>query len=254
MQLASTYTYLQKELAEVLISEFEGKPQLQGGLEGVCRILLVADAYNVVVLRDHCLHRLAARFNDLAKRTAPLDEQKLFLDFLASIMPKVLTALWKTNLSPMKDSMQTLHYRLHCILHLCCCILQEACTRFSGPECSRLGKSISLNISQVWYLMSWFILWICEAVREVVTHIYLIPIGYRVLGSAYTHAVYSSNIVGTLRHCHILLPVKEPVWGLEETNGCIQQSWSTDNLSIYRAETCWIAALSKCTHSGKLID
>ena len=83
---------MQKELAEVLIDEFEARPNLQGGLEGICRILLVADEFNVAILRDHCLHRLAARFRDLAERTAPLNEQKLFLDFLASIAPKVETS------------------------------------------------------------------------------------------------------------------------------------------------------------------
>lgn len=80
---------MQRELAYCLIREFEERPQLQGGLEGICRLLLVADANSVTTLRDHCLHRLAARFSALAKRTAPQDEQELFMDFLVSIAPKV---------------------------------------------------------------------------------------------------------------------------------------------------------------------
>ena len=79
----------QKELAEALLKKFEERPQLQGGLDGICRLLLTADTYSVPLLRDHCLHRLAARFADLVSRTAPQHEQTLFAQFLQAIAPTV---------------------------------------------------------------------------------------------------------------------------------------------------------------------
>lgn len=45
-----------------MLRKFEARPQLQGGLEGICRLLLIADSYHVPLLRDHCLQRLAARY------------------------------------------------------------------------------------------------------------------------------------------------------------------------------------------------
>ena len=80
---------MQRELAEALLRKFEERPQLQGGLDGVCRLLLTADTYSVPLLRDHCLHRLAARFSDLATRVAPHHEQTLFAQFLQAIAPVV---------------------------------------------------------------------------------------------------------------------------------------------------------------------
>jgi hypothetical protein len=79
----------QRELAEALLRKFEARPQLQGGLEGICRLLLIADAYRVPLLRDHCLHRLAARYTDLARRVAPQQEQILFSQFLLAVAPQV---------------------------------------------------------------------------------------------------------------------------------------------------------------------
>lgn len=81
--------FVQRELAEALMKIFEKRPQLQGGLDGICRLLLIADTYNVPLLRDHCLHMLASRFNDLATRVAPQHEQLLFREFLQAVAPRV---------------------------------------------------------------------------------------------------------------------------------------------------------------------
>ena len=61
-ELVSLNKILQREVADALLRKFEARPQLQGGLEGVCRLLLIADSYHVPLLRDHCLQRLAARY------------------------------------------------------------------------------------------------------------------------------------------------------------------------------------------------
>ena len=79
---------VQREVAESLITRFERQPQLQGGLEGICRLLLEADRFQVVLLRDHCLHRLAARFDSLVA-DAPEQESAVFEAFLAAVAPKV---------------------------------------------------------------------------------------------------------------------------------------------------------------------
>ena len=78
----------QRDIAEALIARFEVRPQLQGGLEGILRLLLIADLYSVTLLRDHCLHRLAARFNTLASNP-PQHERALFDEFLLAVAPKV---------------------------------------------------------------------------------------------------------------------------------------------------------------------
>lgn len=107
---------MQKELAEALLKKFEERPQLQGGLDGVCRLLLAADTYSVPLLRDHCLHRLAARFADLAARIAPQHEQNLFAQFLQAIVPTV-RALSKLQPAPLilssaaKSALKKAHYR-----------------------------------------------------------------------------------------------------------------------------------------------
>lgn len=73
----------------MLIARFEQRPQLQGGLEGLCRLLLAAELYSVPLLRWHCLHRLAARFEALAARTTPRHESDVFAEFLIELAPEV---------------------------------------------------------------------------------------------------------------------------------------------------------------------
>lgn len=87
----------QKQLAEVLISRFEKRPQLQGGLEGICRLLLIADLYNVALLRDHCLYRLAGRFDSLATGSSPQHEAVLFGQFLNAVTPVVSSKMPEYN-------------------------------------------------------------------------------------------------------------------------------------------------------------
>ena len=52
-------------------------------------MLLVADRYGVALLRDHCLHGLAARFEALVEERAPPREREVFEAFVAAVAPQV---------------------------------------------------------------------------------------------------------------------------------------------------------------------
>ena len=73
-------------MAERIIEAWEERlPRL----EPLCRMLLVADRFGVTLLRGHCLHCLAARFEALVEERAPPREREVFEAFVAAIAPQV---------------------------------------------------------------------------------------------------------------------------------------------------------------------
>jgi hypothetical protein len=52
-------------------------------------MMLVADRYGVTLLRDRCLHALAARFGALVQDRAPAHEREVLEAFIAAVAPKV---------------------------------------------------------------------------------------------------------------------------------------------------------------------
>ena len=64
-------------------------------LEPLCRMLLVAERYGVALLRDHCLHCLATRFEALVEERAPPREREVFEAFVAAVAPQVPSSLAK---------------------------------------------------------------------------------------------------------------------------------------------------------------
>lgn len=77
---------MQRRVAERIIEAWELRiPRL----EPLCRMLLVADRYGVTLLREHCLHCLAARFESLAEEWGPPREREVFEAFVAAVAPQV---------------------------------------------------------------------------------------------------------------------------------------------------------------------
>ncbi len=74
-------------MAEAIIAEW---PVCAPELEEMCRMLLVADRYGVTLLRDRCLHALAARFHALVEERAPREEREVFEAFVAAVAPRVI--------------------------------------------------------------------------------------------------------------------------------------------------------------------
>ena len=77
---------VQRRVAERIIEAWE---QRMPRLEPLCRMLLVAERYGVTLLRDHCLHCLAARFEALVEERAPQREREIFEAFVAAVAPQV---------------------------------------------------------------------------------------------------------------------------------------------------------------------
>lgn len=90
----------QRKVAEAIVAEWEAcTPRL----EPMCRMLLVADRYGVTLLRNRCLHALAARFEALVGeraprherevseelKRAPRREREVFEAFVAAVAPRV---------------------------------------------------------------------------------------------------------------------------------------------------------------------
>ena len=73
-------------MAERIIEAWEER---QPRLEPLCRMLLVADRFGVALLRDHCLHCLAARFEALAEERVPPREREVFEAFVAAVAQQV---------------------------------------------------------------------------------------------------------------------------------------------------------------------
>ena len=76
----------QRRVAECIIEAWE---QRSPRLEPLCRMLLVADRYGVTLLRNHCLHCLAARFEALVEERAPQREREVFEAFVSAVAPQV---------------------------------------------------------------------------------------------------------------------------------------------------------------------
>lgn len=58
-------------------------------MDQLCRLLLAADSYSVVLLRNYCLAGLAQAFHSLERHTAR--EQAIFEAFVDAVAPKVCT-------------------------------------------------------------------------------------------------------------------------------------------------------------------
>ncbi|CAL5223847.1 g6430 [Coccomyxa viridis] len=76
---------MKRRVAERIIEAWE---QRMPRLEPLCRMLLVAERYGVTLLRDHCLHCLAARFEALVEERAPQREREIFEAFVAAVAPQ----------------------------------------------------------------------------------------------------------------------------------------------------------------------
>ena len=60
-------------------------------MDQLCRLLLAADNYSVVLLRNYCLAGLAQAFHSLEHHTAR--EQAIFEAFVEAVAPKVCTLI-----------------------------------------------------------------------------------------------------------------------------------------------------------------
>ena len=111
---------MQRRVAERIIEAWERRiPRL----EPLCRMLLVADRYGASLLRDHCLHCLAARFEALVEERAPQREREVFEAFVAAVAPQVPgrpshdAALLRHRLTPLQGHSVL---RLHTSPLMCC--------------------------------------------------------------------------------------------------------------------------------------
>ncbi|BDA48677.1 Ankyrin repeat and BTB/POZ domain-containing protein 1 [Coccomyxa sp. Obi] len=76
---------MKRKAAEAIIREWEVRAPR---LEPMCRMLLLAERYSVTLLRDRCLHALAARFEALVEERAPRHEREVFEAFVAAVAPR----------------------------------------------------------------------------------------------------------------------------------------------------------------------
>lgn len=74
----------QREVAEHIVAAMDAGG---GSMDQLCRLLLAADAYSVVLLRNYCLAGLAEAFHSLECHTAR--EQAIFEAFVNAVAPKV---------------------------------------------------------------------------------------------------------------------------------------------------------------------
>lgn len=97
---------MQRKAAEAIIREWEVRAPR---LEPMCRMLLLAERYSVTLLRDLCLHALAARFEALVEERAPRHDREVFEAFVAAVAPRVRQSAPKwSHLSWLYDTMLTL--------------------------------------------------------------------------------------------------------------------------------------------------
>lgn len=78
--------HLQREVAEHIVAALDAGG---GSMDQLCRLLLVANSYSVVLLRNYCLAGLAQAFHSLEHHTAR--EQAVFEAFVDAVAPKVST-------------------------------------------------------------------------------------------------------------------------------------------------------------------
>lgn len=65
-----------------------------GSMDQLCRLLLAADAFQAVLLRNYCLAGLAQAFRSLSTHTKR--EQAVFEVFVDAVAPKVCP-LWRSS-------------------------------------------------------------------------------------------------------------------------------------------------------------
>ena len=75
---------VQREVAEHIVASLDAGG---GSMDQLCRLLLAADSYSVVLLRNYCLAGLAQAFHSLQRHTAR--EQAIFEAFVEAVAPKV---------------------------------------------------------------------------------------------------------------------------------------------------------------------
>ena len=75
---------VQREVAEHIVAALDAGG---GSMDQLCRLLLAADSYSVVLLRSTCLAGLAQAFHSLEHHTAR--EQATFEAFVEAVAPKV---------------------------------------------------------------------------------------------------------------------------------------------------------------------
>ena len=75
---------MQREVAEHIVAALNAGG---GSMDQLCRLLLAADSYSVVLLRNYCLAGLAQAFQSLDHHTAR--EQAIFEAFVDAVAPKV---------------------------------------------------------------------------------------------------------------------------------------------------------------------
>ena len=86
-------------------------------LEPLCRMLLVADRFGVALLRNHCLHCLAARFEALAEERAPPREREVFEAFVAAVAPQVPVLACPHGADVLRCLGRSQHPLTHHVLH-----------------------------------------------------------------------------------------------------------------------------------------
>lgn len=80
----SMWLLVQREVAEHIVAALDAGG---GSMDQLCRLLLAADSYSVVLLRNYCLAGLAQAFHSLQHHTAR--EQAIFEAFVDAVAPKV---------------------------------------------------------------------------------------------------------------------------------------------------------------------
>lgn len=75
---------VQREVAEHVVAALEA---CGGSMDQLCRLLLAADAFQVVLLRNYCLAGLAQAFRSLTTHTTR--EQAVFEAFVEAVAPQV---------------------------------------------------------------------------------------------------------------------------------------------------------------------
>ena len=80
----NAYMCMQREVAEHIVAALDAGG---GSMDQLCRLLLAADGYSVVLLRNHCLAGLAQALHSLERHTAR--EQAIFEAFVDAVAPKV---------------------------------------------------------------------------------------------------------------------------------------------------------------------
>ena len=83
LSIVFTSVCLQREVAEHIVAALETGG---GSMDQLCRLLLAADAFQVVLLRNYCLAGLAQAFRSLATHTKR--EQAVFEAFVDAVAPK----------------------------------------------------------------------------------------------------------------------------------------------------------------------